>query len=437
MAVLQILIVLAALILGARLGGVFLGIAGGLGLSVLVFVFGLKPTSAPIDVMLIIISVIVAASVLQVAGGMDFLISIAERILRSNPKHITILAPIVSYVFTFIAGTGNIAFALIPVIAEVSRETGIRPERPMSISVVASQQAITASPVSAATAALVALLAPLGVGMGQILMVAIPATLCGVICGAISVYKRGVELKDDPEYQKRLAEGAIKPVVHAEKKVHTKTAKLSVALFLLGTAVIVLMGTIPALRPTFNVGGQVSQLSMTVAIEIVMLVIAAAIVLICRPKVAAITKCSVFEAGMSGVICIYGLAWMGDTLISAYLPAIKEVAQTFIQEYPWTFGLGLMAASSVILSQAATTRLLFPLAIALGLPPAALIAAWPGSSALYIFPTYATNVAGVAFDSTGTTKIGKWVFNHSYMRPGLVTSFVSIAAGFAIASLVF
>ena len=259
---LELLVVLAALALGARLGGIFLGIAGGLGLAFLVFVFGLAPSAPPIDVMLIITAVIVAASVLQVAGGMDYLVSVAEKILRSNPKYITFLAPMVCYLFTFMAGTGNIAFALLPVIAEVARETGVRPERPMSISVVASQQAITASPVSAAMAALVALLSPLGVGMGQIMLVCVPATLIGCFLGALSVCKRGVELDKDPVYQRRLAAGVIKASESREKVafVPKKGAKLSVAIFVLGAVLIVLFGTIPSLRPTFMVEGKLVTL---------------------------------------------------------------------------------------------------------------------------------------------------------------------------------
>lgn len=438
----QLLIVLVALAVGARLGGIFLGIAGGLGLALLVFGCGLAPSSPPIDVMLIITSVIVAASTLQVAGGMDFLVSVAERILRANPRHITFLAPMVCYLFTFMAGTGNIAFALLPVIAEVSKDTGVRPERPMSISVVASQQAITASPVSAAMAALVALLSPLGVGMGQIMLVCVPATLIGCLLGALSVCRRGVELKDDPEYQKRLAaEGLNAASVAAQhkdlkEKKFDFSAKLSVALFVLGAAVIVLFGTIPQLRPTFMIDGKLVTLSMTHAIEIIMLVVAGIVVLCCKTRVSDIAKCSVFEAGMTGVICIYGLAWMGDTLITAYLPEIKLLVQNFVQAHPWTFAIGLMAVASVVLSQAATTRLLYPLAIALGLPPVALVASWPAAGCLYVIPTYATIVAGVAFDSTGTTKIGKFVINHSYLIPGMVTTISSVALGFVIASFV-
>lgn len=435
---LELLTVLAALALGARSGGIFLGIAGGIGLAFLVFVFGLAPSSPPIDVMLIITAVIVAASVLQVAGGMEYLISVAERILRSSPKRITFLAPLVCYLFTFMAGTGNIAFALLPVIAEVARETGVRPERPMSISVVASQQAITASPVSAAMAALVALLAPMGVGMGQIMLVCVPATLLGCLLGALSVCRHGLELKDDPEYQRRVLANAIEPPKAAEHGpyVPKKGAKLAVAIFILGAALIVLFGTIPALRPTFLVEGETVELSMTHIIEIVMLVVAGVVSLLCRPKIDDVAKSSVFQSGMTGVICIFGLAWMGDTLITAYLPEIKAMTQQFVQAYPWTFAIGLMCVASVVLSQAATTRLLYPLAIALGLSPVALVASWPAAGCLYIIPTYATIVAGVAFDATGTTKIGKYVINHSYLIPGLVTTVSSVAIGFGIAQFV-
>lgn len=437
MFIVELLVVLVALALGARLGGIFLGIAGGMGLAVLAIFCGLAPSSPPVDVMLIITSVIVAAASLQVAGGMDFLVNIAEKILRANPKYITFLAPMVCYVFTIMAGTGNIAFALLPVIAEVSRETGVRPERPMSISVVASQQAITASPVSAAMAALIVLLTPLGIGMGQIMLICIPATVLGCLLGALVVIKKGPELNEDPEYLKRLAEGAIAPVAkHDQNKQFSSTAKLSVGLFLLGALIIVLFGTIPALRPVYHVGAKTVTLSMTHIIEIMMLVVAGAIVLICKPNIDKIAKSSVFQAGMTGVICIYGLAWMGDTLITAYLPQLQESCKAFFQDYPWSFAIILMAVASVVLSQAATTRLMYPLAIALGLSPVALVACWPATACLYVIPTYATIVAGVAFDSTGTTKIGKFVINHSYLLPGMVTTIASVAIAFAIAPMV-
>ena len=239
-------------------------------------------------------------------------------------------------------------------------------------------------------------------------------------------------------YQRRLAAGVIKASESREKVafVPKKGAKLSVAIFVLGAVLIVLFGTIPSLRPTFMVEGKLVALSMTHIIEIIMLVVAGVVSLLCKPNIDEVAKSSVFQAGMTGVICIFGLAWMGDTLITAYLPDIKAMTQAFVQDHPWTFAVGLMCVASVVLSQAATTRLLYPLAIALGLSPIALVASWPATGCLYIIPTYATIVAGCAFDSTGTTHIGKYVINHSYLIPGLITTCSSVAIGFAIAQVV-
>lgn len=425
---LQFAVVMAAMFLGARLGGVFLGMAGGMGLAVLVFVFGLAPSSPPIDVMLIIFAVITAASTLQASGGMDYLVRIAEYILRKHPQHISFLAPFIAYIFTFMAGTGNVAYSIMPVIAEVARESGVRPERPMSISVIASQQAITASPISAATAAMVALMAPLGVAMSTILAICIPATLAGVLAGCLYACRMGKELADDPEYQRRLAAGLIAPVEKKEAVAVTGTpeAKRSVALFLLGALCIVIMGTFPELRPDFTLDGKVVKMSMTHTIEIVMLVIAGIMVLSCRVDPANIITGSVFRTGMMGLVCIFGLAWLGDTFVSNNLPTIKESVADLVAEYPWTFAFALFAVSALIMSQAATTRALMPLGISLGMPVASLIGVWPAVNGYFFIPNYATVIAGVAFDSTGTTKIGRFVFNHSYMIPGLITTTVSV-----------
>jgi anaerobic C4-dicarboxylate transporter-like protein len=433
---LQFFVIIIALCFGARIGGIFLGMAGGLGLGVLVFLFNLAPSSPPIDVMLIIIAVVLAAATLQACEGMDYLVQIAERLLRRNPAHITFMAPFVTYVFTFLAGTGNVAFAVLPVIAEVARESGVRPERPMSISVIASQQAITASPISAAMAALIALLATFDVGMGTIMAIAVPATVLGVTAGAIYASHVGKELADDPEFQRRLAAGLIKPPGTREYKEVTASAKRSVAIFLFGAFLIVMLGTIPALRPDFLVDGKMVKLGMAHTIEMVMFIVSAVMVVVCRPNLDHIVSGSVYKSGLMGVICIFGLAWMGDTLVSNHMPYIRENVQAVVTAYPWLFAVGMMLVSALVLSQAATTRLLIPLGIGLGLPPAVLIASWPAVNGYFIIPSYATLVAGVAFDTTGTTKIGKFVFNHSYMIPGLITCFVSVSVGFAIAYLI-
>lgn len=439
---LQFAVIIIALCFGARFGGIFMGMAGGVGLGVLVFFFNLMPSSPPIDVMLIIIAVVLAAATLQACGGMDYLVQIAEKLLRRNPAHITFMAPLVTYVFTFLSGTGNVAFSVIPVIAEVARESGVRPERPLSISIIASQQAITASPISAAMAALVALLATSGangsaISMGTIMLIAVPATLCGIFAGAIYASRVGKELQDDPEFQRRLAAGLIQPPGMREVKEVTKSAKISVAMFLFGAVLIVLLGTIPELRPNFvKADGTVVKLAMTHTIEIVMLIVAAFMVITCRPNLDHIVSGSVFKSGMMGVVCIFGLAWMGDTLVSNQMAYIKDSIQGVVTAYPWLFAVGMMLVSALVLSQAATTRLLIPLGLALGLPPHVLIASWPACNGYFIIPSYATLIAGVAFDTTGTTKIGKFVFNHSYMIPGLITCFVSVTVGFLIGGVV-
>ncbi len=430
-------VVLLMLMLGARIGGVFMGMAGGMGLAVLVFLFHLTPTSPPVDVMLIIAAVILAASALQAAGGMDFLVQMAEYILRKNPSRITFLAPMVSYLFTFMAGTGNVVFSILPVIAEVSREVGVRPERPITISAIASQQAITACPISAATVTLVALLAPFNVTLMHILMISVPSTIIGVLLGALYASRMGVDLDKDPKYLALVEKGLIPPVATKKdfKVTASKEAKVSVVVFLAGAILITLLGTFPSLRPVVSYGEKMQPLSMVHTIEILMLVVAGIIILACKADAEKASAGSVFRSGLSGVLCIFGIAWMGDTLIAAHLPYIKSGLQELVTAYPWTFSIALFAASTLILSQAATVRALVPLGITLGVPAPFIIAAYPAVNGYFFFPTYATLIAGVMFDTTGSTKIGKYVLNHSYMLPGLITETGSLVTGFVLAAI--
>lgn len=429
----ELVVVLAAILVGARIGGVGLGLMGGVGLAVLTFIFGLQPTAPPIDVMLIIIAVISAASVMQSAGGLDFMVNIATKILRKHPDRITFYGPFVTYIFTFVAGTGHIAYAILPVIAEVARETGIRPERPLSISVIASQQAITSSPVSAATAVMIVMLSPMGITLLDILMVSIPATLIGVFAGAFAASKMGKELKDDKEYLQRVADGEFRD----DKKITAQatinpTAKLSVLLFVIGVIFIVIFGSSKSLLPSWEIDGTVTQLSMTVLIQIVMLSIAAITLLACRIKGSMVGHSSVFIAGMQAVIAIFGIAWMGDTFIQSNMPVIKESLMIFTTSHPWTFAIALFVMSILLYSQAATLRAILPLGIALGIPSSALIAMFPAVNGYFFIPNYPTVVAAISFDRTGTTRIGKYLLNHSFMIPGLVSTIVAVAAGFLI-----
>lgn len=424
--ILQLLFVLVAIIIGARLGGIGLGVMGGVGLAILTFVFGLQPTAPPIDVMLMIAAVISAASCMQAAGGLDYMVKIAERMLRKNPSQVTILAPLVTYFFTFLAGTGHVAYSVLPVIAEVATETKIRPERPLGIAVIASQQGITASPISAATVALLGLLAGYDITLFDILKICVPATLIGVLVGAFFSKKVGKELVDDPEYQRRLQSGMLNDKHVELKDVQNKfKAQLSVALFLAATFLIVLFGSIPSLRPTFGE----TTLGMPALIEILMLTAAALILILTKTDGIKATQGSIFPAGMQAVIAIFGIAWMGDTFINGNIAQLTSSIEGIVTEMPWLFGVALFVMSILLYSQAATVRAIVPLGIALGMSPMMLIALFPAVNGYFFIPNYPTVVAAINFDRTGTTGIGKYILNHSFMMPGLVATIVSLAVG--------
>lgn len=430
----QLAFVLVAIIIGARLGGIGLGVLGGLGLAVLTFVFGLEPTSPPIDVMLMIVAVIAAASCMQAAGGLDLMVKWAEKLLRKNPSKITILSPLVTYLFTFIAGTGHVAYSVLPVIAEVATETKIRPERPLGIAVIASQQAITASPISAATVALLSMLTGQGVNVSlfDILMISVPCTLAGVLAGAFYSLRVGKELEDDPEFKRRIAEGEFTTQKYELKDVkNQKAAGWSVIIFILATIGIILFGSIESIRPVFN--GQ--SLSMAYIIEILMLSAAAIILLATRTDGIKAVQGSVFSAGMQAVVAIFGIAWMGDTFIGGNMAELKGSIEQIVTAMPWLFRIALFLMSILLFSQAATVRALLPLGLALGISPYMLIALFPAVNGYFFIPNYPTVVAAINFDRTGTTHIGKYILNHSFMVPGLIATGVSVLLGLLLIQL--
>lgn len=428
--ILQLAFVLVAIVIGARLGGIGLGVMGGIGLAILTFGFGLQPTSPPIDVMLMIAAVISAASCMQAAGGLDYMVKLAEKLLRRNPSRVTILSPVVTYLFTFIAGTGHVAYSLLPVIAEVATETKIRPERPLGIAVIASQQAITASPISAATVALLGLLTGFDITLFDILKITIPATIIGVLVGALFSMKVGKELVDDPEYKKRLAEGYLDIKKIKLSAIDNKRhAIISVLVFILATVFIVFFGSFDGLRPSFVIDGETVKLGMSAIIEIVMLSAAALILLLTGTNGMKATQGSVFPAGMQAVIAIFGIAWMGDTFLQGNMLQLTQSIEGVVRQMPWLFGIALFAMSILLYSQAATVRALMPLGIALGISPMILIALFPAVNGYFFIPNYPTVVAAINFDRTGTTKIGKYVLNHSFMLPGLISTIVAIGLG--------
>ena len=426
MIILEIIIVLGAIYLGARMGSMGVGFAGGVGVLILTAGLGLKPGNIPIDVILIIMSVITAIAAMQVSGGMDYLVSLAEKLLRKHPKQITFLAPVVTYFMTLFAGTGHTAFSTLPVIAEVAKEQGIRPSRPLSIAVVASQVAITASPISAAVVFFSGILEPLGVDYLVLLAVCIPSTFLACMVGAVVANLMGKELADDPIYQDRLAKGLVKKRRATQIKIKAG-AKRSVIIFLIAIAAVMAYAT----AISDKVGLIVDPvLPRDAAIMVLMLTAAAAITLFCKLDASEISNAATFKSGMSACVCVLGVAWLGDTFVSNHIEEIKDLAGTLLQSQPWLLSVTLFFASMLLYSQGATTKALMPAALAIGVSPLTAVASFAAVSALFVLPTYPTLLAAVEMDDTGSTRIGKAVFNHPFLIPGVVTIATSVALAF-------
>jgi anaerobic C4-dicarboxylate transporter DcuA len=441
----QFLVLLGALYMGARAGGVGLGLWGAVGLVVLVFGFGIPPGAIPGEVLIIVLTVIMAASAMEVAGGIDFLVRIAERVIRRNPKHVTVVAPLVTYGFTFASGTGHIVYPLLPVIYEVAQENGIRPERPMAIATIASQQAITASPISAATAAMIGLLAAHQISLADILLICVPSTVIAVLMAALVQMRVGRELSEDPEYQRRLAAGEVSPPQRlADSNAGARTppplpagARTSALVFLAGVSMVVMAGIFPALRTLRSATGGTEVIGMPFTIAMVMLGIAAVILLATGAPAAEIPRCKTCQSGVTALIGILGLAWLGDTFIAANEAAIIGGLSQMARSAPWTFSIGLFVASMLLYSQAATARALMPLGLSLGIPAPSLVAMFPAVNGYFFIPNYGTLIAAIQFDRSGTTRIGKYLLNHSFMLPGLITTLGAVLIGSLIVLLFF
>jgi anaerobic C4-dicarboxylate transporter DcuA len=388
-----------------------------------------------------ILAVITALSLMQAAGGLDYVIQLAEKVLRRNPRRVTVLAPLVTYVLILASGTQHVIYALLPVIAEVARKAGIRPERPLSISVIASQHGLVASPISAATVALVGGLTATGVGLPQILMTVIPATLVGVAAGTLVVAFRGRELAADPEYQKRLAEGKVTPPVERPGLTGSERAKAvgSCVVFLVAIAAVILIGLFPALRPVYQRVAEgvteTGQVEMGRAVMIVMMAAAAVLLLVFRTDPEKAVKGSIMKGGLTAIICILGVSWMGSSFFEGNQDMIVGAISSVVRAQPWVFAAGLFVLSILLFSQAATITILTPLAIALGLPASLIVGAYPAVNGNFFLPTYGTVLAAVSFDQTGTTRIGKYLLNHSFMLPGLVTTVTSTVVATILAQL--
>ncbi len=435
----EFIIVLLAIFLGARLGGLGIGFAGGLGVLVLAAI-GVKPGTIPFDVISIIMAVIAAISAMQIAGGLDYLVDQTEKLLRKNPKYITILAPIVTYFLTLFAGTGNISLATLPVIAEVAKEQGIKPCRPLSTAVVAAQIGITASPISAAVVYMASVMEnPLMVGADHtvsyltLLSILLPATFLAIIVMSFIIsWCFNSKLSDDPVYQARLAEGLIE-LRGSQVKVIKPGAKLSVFLFLLGVISVVIYAIINSQSLGLV---EIPLMNTTSAILIIMLSAATFITLFCRVQTDAILNSSTFKAGMSACICILGVAWLGDTFVQHNLEWIKATAGDLIHEHSWMLAVIFFFCSALLYSQAATAKALMPMALALHVTPLTAIASFSAVSGLFILPTYPTLVAAVQMDDTGTTRIGRFVFNHPFFIPGTIAVILAVLFGFLFGGMI-
>lgn len=426
----EFIIIILCLLVGTRFGGMGLGLISGIGLFILCFAFGLQPGKPPVDVMLTILAVIGCAATLQSAGGLNVMMQYAERLLRRHPQHITLLAPLTTWTLTFLCGTGHVVYTMFPIIADIALKKGIRPERPMAVASVASQMAITASPVSVAVVSLVSILAAahgIGTGWGilQILAVSVPASLCGVLVAALWSLRRGKPLEEDDAFQEKLKDPAQRAFIYGSSETlmnqrFSREAYWSTAIFFTGILVVVLLGAFETLRPAFEVKGKLQSLSMNLTIQMMMLIAGAAILIICRVKPATISDSAVFKAGMVAIFSVFGVAWMSDTFFQAHLETLKMALEGVVKSHPWTYALVLFLVSKLVNSQAAALTAVAPMGLMLGVEPKMLVAFFPAAYGYFILPTYPSDLACIGFDRSGTTRIGKFIINHSFIVPGLI-----------------
>jgi anaerobic C4-dicarboxylate transporter DcuB len=431
-------VVIAAIYLGVREGGLGLGIWGLVGVFALVYIFRQPPGNPPVDAVFIVVAVITAASAMQLAGGIDWMVGVAANLIRGRPQSVVYIAPMVAFLFTVGAGTGNIYYPLLPVIYEASYREGIRPERSLSVSAMASQAGILASPVSAASAAMVTLLEPEGFSLPKLLLIMWPACLAGILVASLVASRWGKPLEKDPVYQERLAAGQVAEPesVDLDPAALHPNAKRAALIFLAGVALIILLGLFPSLRPEFGSGDDSARVSITVTIQIIMGVVAAIILLLPGVKGADVSKQSTFSAGMTGAIALFGIAWLADTFIQAHQAQIIDALREVVQDYSILFALALFVVGALTTSQSSTTRAIVPIGLLVGLSPGSVAAMWPACMGMYFLPANGSQIATVAFDQTGTTKIGNAVINHSFLVPTLVFVVVAVAVGFVLSPLV-
>ena len=433
--ILEAVVVLAAIVMGTRAGGVGIGVWGGLGVAVLVFVFQEAPGEPPISALLIILAVVTAAALMQVAGGVDWMVKIAAGVIQRHPKQITLIAPLTAFLFTVGAGTSNILYPLLPVIYDVSYQNGIRPSRPLTVTVVQSGMSLAASPVSAAMAAMVTLTAvePYNFDLAQILSITFPAGVIGIIVTALVVGRMGKDIDDDPEIQAKIASGELaRPETSGEKieLTSTKEGRNAGIIFLLGVLAIVILGLFPDLRPAFEIEGELVTIDMTTTIELVMFTVGVLIILISKPDVSEVPGASVFKAGMVSAIALFGIAWLTATFIAAHEEFIVTTIGGWVNQAVWIFALAVFLVAALTTSQSTATRTIVPIGLAAGLAPGLVTGMWGGAlGGVYTLPANGTQIAAANFDLTGSTKLGTKLLDHSFFVPMLIMTVVSVVVG--------
>lgn len=437
----QAAIVAVCIGIGGRFGGVGLGAAGGLGVCLLVLGFGLQPASPPVSTILIIVAVIACTSILQGAKGLDLLVRVAEKMLRKWPNAITIVGPFVCSLFVIFVGTAYVAFAVYPVVAEVAISAKVRPERPIAASVISAGIAVVASPVSAATAAMVAAVSVSGLNLFDILIISIPAFIFATFCTCLSVFWKGTELEKDPEFIRRIRNGQFQELVPQQTKtakeyVASKGEKLSVLLFGIGVAMVVLFGSVKGLLPHWVINGKTTMLSIPMLIQMIMLAVGLFIIICCKVPADKFASGSVFRAGLIGVVGVFGISWLTGTFFDAYHDMFVGMFKTMAETTPLLFGVVLFLFSAVILSPSATVAALMPLGVAIGINPYVLVALYPATCGDFLIPGGA-QIGCTAFDRTGTTRLGKYVLNHSYLLPGFVHILTGVGFGYLLAQVFF
>ena len=442
--IIELLVVLLALYVGSRYGSLALGAISGIGLAILVFCFGLKPGTPPTDVIYIIIAAVTCAGMLQASGGMDWMIQIAEKMLRRNPKWITFLAPLCTFFLTVFVGTGHVVYTLMPIICDIALKKGIRPERPCGVASIASQVGITCSPIAAAVVAFSAISAENGFEVNniQIVLISIPACLCGLMAAAAASYNRGLDLDKDPQFQARLKDPEQYKYIYGSSattldKEISPEAKRAVYVFMLALGVIVTLSVLQMFDINALPSWDGKALKMNLVIQIVMISAAALMIIFCKSQPKKAVAGPVWQSGMVAVVAIYGIAWMADTYFSNYMPEIQAMLEDLVKEYPWSIAFVFFLVSVLINSQGAVVVSMLPLAYSLGIEGWVLLGVLPSVYGYFFIPNYPSDIATVNFDRSGTTIIGKYLLNHSFMMPGLICVSVSTVVAYVLSMLIY